>query len=77
VREDNGIKVTTFYKQYPHTYDENEKTFEDELWYEVEEGLVQAIKGGRTRTRLLYPEEFKRLAFESGFGMHGLSVTSI
>jgi hypothetical protein len=43
------------------------QTFEDELVFVVEDGgNHQEIRGGRTRTRLIMPQEFQALVASSG-----------
>jgi hypothetical protein len=68
--------VRVFYLQHPESVDPIQQTFEDELVFEVHEGeRVQEIRGGRTRTRLLLPQEFRALAASAGafdvMAMHG------
>ncbi len=59
--------VRVFYVQHPESIDPIHQTFEDELVFEVlENGQRQEIRGGRTRTRLILPQEFKALAAASG-----------
>ena len=62
---DTTIRV--FYLQHPETIDPVSQTFEDELVFEVQEdGRTQEIRGGRTRTRLILPQEFGALVEVSG-----------
>jgi SAM-dependent methyltransferase len=73
---DNGTTVRVFYLQHPESADPIAQTFEDELVFEVAEGgQTQTIRGGRTRTRLLMPQEFRALVQASGefevVGTHG------
>jgi SAM-dependent methyltransferase len=68
--------VRVFYLQHPESVDPIAQTFEDELVFEVHEGeAVKEIKGGRTRTRLIMPQEFQALVEASGVfnlvGLHG------
>lgn len=68
--------VRVFYLQHPESLDPITQTFEDELVFEVHEGdAVREIRGGRTRTRLLLPQEFKALVECAGVfevaAMHG------
>lgn len=68
--------VRVFYLQHPESIDPITQTFEDELVFEVqEEGQTKEIRGGRTRTRLLLPQEFRALVECSGafniLGTHG------
>lgn len=59
--------VRVFYLQHPDSIDPIAQTFEDELVFEVHEGgQVEEIRGGRTRTRLLLPQEFRALVAVSG-----------
>lgn len=59
--------VRVFYLQHPESVDPIAQTFEDELIFEVhEEEKVKEIRGGRTRTRLVMPQEFRLLAQQSG-----------
>lgn len=52
--------VRVFYLQHPDSINPIAQTFEDELVFEVREGgRVQEIRGGRTRTRLILPQEFR------------------
>jgi hypothetical protein len=63
----DGTTVRVFYLQHPDTIDPIAQTFEDELVFEVtEQGRTQEIRGGRTRTRLLMPQEFRALVTASG-----------
>ena len=68
--------VRVFYLQHPETIDPINQTFEDELVFEVKEGdETKEIRGGRTRTRLILPQEFAVLIEHSGvfelIGTHG------
>ncbi|MBI4341894.1 MAG: class I SAM-dependent methyltransferase [Candidatus Omnitrophica bacterium] len=72
--DDTTVRV--FYLQHPETIDPITQTFEDELVFEVQEdGRTQEIRGGRTRTRLILPQEFAVLVEHSGvfelLGTHG------
>ncbi len=59
--------VRVFYVQDPQSVDPVAQTFEDELVFEVQQnGDVQQIRGGPTRTRLLLPQEFALLVEHSG-----------
>jgi SAM-dependent methyltransferase len=59
--------VRVFYLQHPDSIDPVTQTFEDELVFEVQEnGTRTQIRGGRTRTRLLLPQEFRALVEASG-----------
>jgi hypothetical protein len=59
--------VRVFYLQHPDSADPIQQTFEDELVFEVQEnGQTKEIRGGRTRTRLLLPQEFRALVDVSG-----------
>ena len=59
--------VRVFYLQHPESIDPIAQTFEDELVFEVHvDGETQEIRGGRTRTRLLLPQEFAALIECSG-----------
>ena len=62
---DTTVKV--FYLQHPDTVDPVNQTFEDELVFVIEEGGVsKEIRGERTRTRLIMPQEFHALVQASG-----------
>ena len=64
---ERGTTVRVFYLQHPESADPVAQTFEDELVFEVvEDGQTQTIRGGRTRTRLLLPQEFRALVSASG-----------
>ena len=64
-QDDTTVRV--FYVQHPETIDPIAQTFDDELVFEVHEaGGTQEIRGGRTRTRLIMPQEFKALVEASG-----------
>ena len=64
---EGDTKVRVFYVQHPESVDPVSQTFEDELVFTVEEGeSSQEIRGGRTRTRLLMPQEFRALVTASG-----------
>lgn len=59
--------VRVFYLQHPESIDPVTQTFEDELVFVVEEaGASQEIRGERTRTRLVMPQEFRALVEASG-----------
>ena len=59
--------VRVFYVQHPETIDPIQQTFEDELAFVVEEGgASREIRGERTRTRLIMPQEFQALVAASG-----------
>jgi len=59
--------VRVFYLQHPESADPISQTFEDELVFEVQKnGDTQEIRGGRTRTRLIMPQEFEALVQASG-----------
>ncbi len=63
----NGTMVRVFYLQHPDSIDPIRQTFEDELVFEIHEaGQIQEIRGGRTRTRLILPQEFGALVECSG-----------
>ncbi len=66
--------VRVFYLQHPDSIDPIEQTFEDELIFEVQQnGTTKEIRGGRTRTRLILPQEFRLLIEHSGvFELLGL-----
>lgn len=54
--------VRVFYVQHPESADPISQTFEDELVFSVQEGgKSQEIRGERTRTRLMLPQEFRAL----------------
>ncbi len=59
--------VRVFYLQHPESVDPISQTFEDELVFVVEEGgTSREIRGERTRTRLIMPQEFRALVEASG-----------
>ena len=59
--------VRVFYVQHPDSVDPVSQTFEDELVFAVEEdGVSREIRGERTRTRLIMPQEFCALIQASG-----------
>ena len=59
--------VRVQYAQYPASWDAASRTFDDELVLHVhEDGEERVIRGGRTRTRLLLPEEFTALVQRAG-----------
>ena len=59
--------VRVFYVQHPESVDPVTQTFEDELVFAIEEeGVSQEIRGTRTRTRLIMPQEFGALVQASG-----------
>lgn len=63
---DNALKVKTFYRQHLSTLNVISQTFEDELSYLVEKnGCRSIIKGGRAKTRVIFPQEFKALVLAS------------
>jgi cyclopropane fatty-acyl-phospholipid synthase-like methyltransferase len=64
---EGATTVRVFYLQHPDSVDPITQTFEDELVFEVQEnGRTQSIRGGRTRTRLILPQEFAALVASSG-----------
>ena len=59
--------VRVFYLQHPDSVDPLTQTFEDELVFEIHKaGQTETIRGGRTRTRLILPQEFRSLVELSG-----------
>ena len=73
---EGNTTVRVFYLQHPESIDPITQTFEDELVFEVhEDGQTKEIRGGRTRTRLIMPQEFRALVESSGvftlLGTHG------
>lgn len=59
--------VRVFYLQHPESVDPVTQTFEDELVFVVNEaGQQREIRGERTRTRLILPQEFRALVEASG-----------
>lgn len=63
----DGTTVRVFYVQHPDSIDPVSQTFEDELVFVVEEaGQTREIRGERTRTRLIMPQEFRALVEASG-----------
>ena len=59
--------VRVFYLQHPESIDPIAQTFEDELVFEVQDGdRTTTIRGGRTRTRLILPQEFRALIDSAG-----------
>lgn len=59
--------VRVFYLQHPESIDVVSQTFEDELVFSVEEaGQSKEIRGERTRTRLILPQEFRALVEATG-----------
>ena len=59
--------VRVFYLQHPESIDPIAQTFEDELVFEVhEDQQTKEIRGGRTRTRLLLPQEFRAVVDSAG-----------
>ena len=66
-QEEDGVQVRVLYVQYPETTDPVAQTFEDELIFQVtDQGRSLEICGGRTRTRLILPQEFRTLVAASG-----------
>ena len=66
-QEADGITVRVLYVQYPETADTVTQTFEDELIFQVNDGGRELeLCGGRTRTRLILPQEFRALVEASG-----------
>lgn len=61
------MTVRVVYVQHQESIDPAGQTFEDELIFTVHEGgQVQEIRGGRTRTRLILPEEFRLFVAHAG-----------
>ncbi len=71
-QEAEGVQVRVLYLQYPETTDPIAQTFEDELIFQVnDQGRALELRGGRTRTRLILPQEFRALVAASGvFDIH-------
>ena len=66
-QEEDGVQVRVLYLQYPETTDPIAQTFEDELIFQVnDQGREVELCGGRTRTRLILPQEFRALVAASG-----------
>ena len=66
-QSEGGTSVRVFYLQHPESVDPVNQTFEDELVFVVEDnGKSQEIRGERTRTRLVMPQEFRALVEASG-----------
>ena len=66
-QQENGTTVRVFYLQHPETVNPIDQTFEDELVFVVQEGEEsREIRGDRTRTRLILPQEFRALIEASG-----------
>ena len=64
---DGETTVRVFYLQHPDSIDPVSQTFEDELVFVVDDaGTSQEIRGGRTRTRLIMPQEFHALVQAAG-----------
>ena len=64
---EGDLTVRVFYLQHPESADPVTQTFEDELVFEIQKnGHTEEIRGGRTRTRLIMPQEFKALIQASG-----------
>ena len=60
-------RVRVEYRQYPDSWRPESRTFEDELIFRVsEDGESHIIPGGRTRTRLLWPDELAALVHRTG-----------
>jgi SAM-dependent methyltransferase len=58
--------VRVFYVQHPDSVDPVAQTFEDELVFDVKDGAAsKEIRGGRTKTRLIMPQEFRALVAAS------------
>lgn len=59
---EDGTTVRVFYLQHSESIDPVSQTFEDELVFVVDDGGVsREIRGERTRTRLILPQEFRAL----------------
>jgi len=66
-QSDGDTTVRVFYLQHPETVDPVNQTFEDELVFAVDDGgTSREIRGERTRTRLIMPQEFQALVEASG-----------
>lgn len=66
-QERDEVRVRVLYLQYPESVDPVTQTFEDELVFQVNDhGQEREIRGGRTRTRLILPQEFQALVAASG-----------
>lgn len=64
---EGSTTVRVFYLQHPESVDPVHQTFEDELVFAVDEGgQSKEIRGTRTRTRLIMPQEFRALVDASG-----------
>ena len=66
-QSEGGTTVRVFYLQHPESADPVNQTFEDELVFSIEDhGTSREIRGERTRTRLIMPQEFRALVEASG-----------
>jgi hypothetical protein len=65
-QNEGNLRVKTFYKQHFSTLEVISQTIEDELSYLVEKnGRQSIIRGGRAKTRVIFPQEFKALVLAS------------
>ena len=66
-QQEGDTTVRVFYLQHPDSVDPVNQTFEDELVFSIDEGgNTREIRGDRTRTRLMMPQEFRALVDASG-----------
>jgi SAM-dependent methyltransferase len=66
-QQEKDIRVEAKYVQHPETFDEKEKTFEDELILKVKSPDLNSTIRSRVKTRALFYEGFKDLIAGSGF----------
>ncbi len=66
VQRDKGIFVEAAYRQYGKTFDENKRTFEDELILNIKSPGFNSTVRSRVKTRALFLKEFKGLVKRQG-----------
>lgn len=66
VQEEKDVAVEAVYRQHAETFDAKDKTFEDELIFEVKGPGFNSTIRSRARTRVLFYGEFKSLIDGSG-----------
>lgn len=65
VQQDKDISIDATYRQLAHTFSPKDKIFEDELIFRIRSTKFNSTINGRTKTRLLFLSELKKLVRKS------------
>lgn len=66
-QEAKDVRIKAKYCQRPSSYNPRDKTFEDELVFEIESPVFNSTISSRAKTRVLFFDELKELLRSSGF----------